>query len=573
MRSLDFNKKKVLLWLHKGEGVIMKMKKLWLFLVLSLFSEFLIAKSVRFKDINVESEFSLLLQNLRERGGAREPISKQDIELSLQRLTGEILGEIKEEFISQANQDILFEIVMSKMPEIVSALHGRRDITPNDILKKFNEIAQQSLELNNQELENLLLNFNAQDVREEKGRHAVAVLTGRQLFMITKDLVNNKMQNITEVVIKDRARVIFNIDLVLPKSNSLVDQVKKMYGEICMMYGLLRVDMLMQILQKTLKSDISYVDIEVAYYDMFGVKLKYLDESLKGWFVSVVADKYSKFLQNSLNDEEIQKIAGSFLEGEVVDYEDIQRQFLKQTKEKYLGRLLSLSSQEQKRIVDLINQELKHKGVAEDQLTTLMNFLDKYSCQDVVVSDMANSTKYVMKSGIDRIINAQRAKKCIEQNGWKLLSIADKCLVCKKRNCSVVATRVDAQSVSVFSLAEVKELVAFTEATGYQDWGVLVKDGYSANVLRDMSSGNLVFIDTEDKSFEVFFADTKYDCVELFWSSMKHLMTSDTSKWVEDRLKYLKDHDEEIVVLPKNSTYDPVDMSFSKVKEEAVKIV
>lgn len=552
----------------------MKIIKLyiWTIVAIGLSCNIFPLENVRIKNIKTKSEFSLLLQTLRERGGAREPISREDVEEVLRRLTGEKLAELQEAYVLQANQEILFEIVMAKMPEIALSLQGGRDITSLDILKKFNEMSGTSVELEGAFLEDLLLNFKAEIFSEKKEEHIIAVLTGRQLFMVTKDLVNNKVQNITEVVVKDRVRALFDVDVVMQKPELLTDRVKKLYGEICMMYGFLRIEMLLQILQKTLKSEIVYPDIEAAYYDMFGVRLKYLDDALKSWFVSVVNYKYREQLQYHISEKELKNLAALFLEGEVVDYEDIQRQFLQQTKGNKLGKLLSLSQIEQERVVDVTNQELAYKGLPEERLATLMNFLERYSCTQEVLTDIKNSTKYVMKSGIDRVINAQRAKKCIEQNGWDLLSVADKCLACKKRDCIVIATRVHAQSVPVFSFDEVKQLVAFTEATGYQDWGVLIKNGYSANVLRDISSGKLVFIDTEDKSFEVFFAETKFDCVEMFLGSMRHLMTPDAIRWVEERLKYLKDHDEEVVILPRNSIYDPADMSFLKVKEEAERL-
>lgn len=549
----------------------MKKIKIWTFLAVIFWFSFetLSIQEVRIKNINKKSEFSLLLQAIRERGRDREVITKQDVGDVLVQLTGEILGEVDETFISEANQEILFEAVMAKMPELTLELQGRRSVMPDEILKKFNNITNQSVQLSDKGLENLLLNFNAEVFSERKGERSIAVLTGRQLFMITKDLVNNKIQNITEAIIKDRCRAIFNIELILQDEDLLVEKIKVLYGEICVLYGFLRINMLLQILQKTLNQNILYADIEAAYYDMFGVKLKYLHVSLKTWLTAVVDYKYKQHLQYHLSDDDARKMAVFFSEKEIVDYDDIQRQFLKQTKENSSGKLLSLSIGEQIRVVDLVNQEIKHKGFAEEQLVVFMDFLKTYSCSDNIISDMRNSTKYVIKSGIDRVINAQRAKRCIEQNGWKFLTIADKCFVCKKRDCAVIATRVSAQSVPVFSLSEIKELVAFTEATGYQDWGVLIKNGYSANVLRDIESGKLVFIDTEDKSFEVFFAETKYDCVELFLNVMRHLMTPDAIKWVESRLEDLKGNDEEIIILPKNSTYDPVGLNFSKVKEEA----
>lgn len=547
--------------------------RLWMFLALCLFGEKLTAHDPRVKNINAESEFSLLLQNIRNRAGARDVISREDIKDSLLQLTGEILGEMPEAFVLKANQEILFEIVMLKMPELVSALYGGRDITSVDILKKFNEIEGKSVELAEQELKDLMLNFKACVLRDQKDKYGVAVLTERQVFMIAKDLVNNKIQNITDIVIKDRARAILGLEIVSPDLHALVEQVQNVYGQISMMYGFLRIDMLLQILQKTLKPTVLYADIEAAYYDMFGIRLKHVDQALISWFGSVVNDRYKQHVRSSLTEGDVSQIAASFLKGETVDYEDIQRQFLKQTKEKYLGQLLSLSAEEQQLVVDLVNEELAYKASSGEQLINLKIFLEKYSCTSAVMAEIKNSSKYVIKNGIDRIINAQRAKKCIEVHGWRHISIADKCLVCKKRDCAVIATRVDAQTVSVFSFDEVKELVAFAEVTGYQDWGVLIQKGYSANVLKDMKTEKLVFIDTEDKSFEVFFATSKYDCVELFFGSMQHLMTPEASKWVADRLKYLKDHDEEIVILPKNNMYDPEDVNFVKVKEEAAKLL
>lgn len=74
------------------------------------------------------------------------------------------------------------------------------------------------------------------------------------------------------------------------------------------------------------------------------------------------------------------------------------------------------------------------------------------------------------------------------------------------------------------------------------------------------------------KSFELFFADTKHDCVEPLLNVMEHLMTSSTLLWAENRLKDFKLHDKEIVTFLKNSAYDPAGIDFAKVKEEAGKV-
>jgi hypothetical protein len=170
---------------------------------------------------------------------------------------------------------------------------------------------------------------------------------------------------------------------------------------------------------------------------------------------------------------------------------------------------------------------------------------------------------------INRIINAERARACIEQHNFDRLGVPRKYVATHykwgDRFVKVYAQEVQfaEQDAQTFTLEEVQQLVAFSEKTHFCDWGF--SDSFF-NWKRN-KDGKIICIDTENASF-------KYGYGPLgLRSLLNQPMTEQAHAWLEERIAYWDEHQDELrdiknKRLSQNTYYDRSDIDFETVKKQ-----
>ncbi len=144
--------------------------------------------------------------------------------------------------------------------------------------------------------------------------------------------------------------------------------------------------------------------------------------------------------------------------------------------------------------------------------------------------------------GIERLINAERLRKCIEIHNLFCLKVPRKYVYRINDEIFVFAECIGGGSVGNnvsnrdLTLEEIKQLTILIEETGFSDI-------HSDNIIRD-NENKLVFIDTESKSFSMGWG-LKSKCIELLSQGFrggfgeyfigKGKMTTEAQAWLKTR--------------------------------------
>lgn len=213
-------------------------------------------------------------------------------------------------------------------------------------------------------------------------------------------------------------------------------------------------------------------------------------------------------------------------------------------------------------------------NIDSEKYPEFSKFVKKYRCSKEVED---NQNEHHLKgSDIERIINAERMKRCIEKNKLHHLRVADKCL------CQTDLGKLEVLSQNVefkkynrktkLSLNEVKDLVKLAEETGFRDW--------IGNFDWDVND-QITFYDTESNSYLIGMVrgvegrDLPAHCKFNFVASLavyQHAMEPEAKKWFFNRLNEVLESDDGVMPvapLPKNTKYDNGnDLNFDQVKKE-----
>lgn len=189
---------------------------------------------------------------------------------------------------------------------------------------------------------------------------------------------------------------------------------------------------------------------------------------------------------------------------------------------------------------------------------------------------------FIKGAAFDRLINAERMKRCIEMNYLDCLSVAQKYLYKNGDFWGVAALRVDTQDcLLALSLAEVQQLFILAMETGYRDWKFHcdIHQKQYRNLMYD-KQGCIVCIDTEDLSFEIIGhchywpTVVPHDCKANYAMSLlyhKDYMQPEAKAWIENKVvEVLKQADAftKCLSLPLNTKYDDPNINIKSVKKE-----
>ena len=212
--------------------------------------------------------------------------------------------------------------------------------------------------------------------------------------------------------------------------------------------------------------------------------------------------------------------------------------------------------------------------------------LDQLSLKDRMINHYQNSLFIVIKGQtFDRLVNAERMRKCIECHHLDLLTVSQKYLYRDGSSWGVAALQADTQDCAVnLSLPEVKQLFTLAMETGYRDWKLDLgaDDKDYRNFFYD-ENGCIICIDTEDLSFRVMGHDhvwpqyVPHTCKANNAMSMlyyKDCMQPEAAAWVTKKAEeILKSSDafKECLSLPFNTQYDDPALNIEKVKSDFAK--
>jgi hypothetical protein len=199
----------------------------------------------------------------------------------------------------------------------------------------------------------------------------------------------------------------------------------------------------------------------------------------------------------------------------------------------------------------------------------LAKFINKFRCSTEVEE---NQAKHYLKSDeLERIINAERMKRFVEENNLYHLRVADKCLCRRGNGLEVLSQKVKfREHDSQLTLSQTQQLALLAENTGFRDW--------NGNIGWDVNS-KLTFFDTEDYAFYLGRIKGNQEknipdqCKLVFFANIPFYnhMEPDAQVWFKERLNTLLNSEEgtiEASILPFNEQYDDSSINFEKVKVE-----
>jgi hypothetical protein len=192
---------------------------------------------------------------------------------------------------------------------------------------------------------------------------------------------------------------------------------------------------------------------------------------------------------------------------------------------------------------------------------------------------VSNLPNFFLKgSDINRIINAERARRCIEINNLDQLDVPRKYLGKIGDLWRVFAEKIKPLTESrVISLLEIQQLTTLAEETGFRDWN-------EDNWRYDKNNSKFTCIDTEDNSFAigrirgVEGMDLPFHCKANYVMSLltfEEYMEPKAQEWLIHRIEELINSPEGIAEdkpLFANKKYDDPEIDFEKVKEEFEKL-
>ena len=209
--------------------------------------------------------------------------------------------------------------------------------------------------------------------------------------------------------------------------------------------------------------------------------------------------------------------------------------------------------------------------------------LEQLSLKDRMINHYQNSSYIIVKGqSFDRLVNAERMRKCIELNNLDLLTVSQKYLYRDGNSWGVAALQADTQDrVISLSLPEAKQIFTLAMETGYRDWkfNCAVSQKDYRNFFYD-KQGCIVCIDTEDLSFQVTGHNhvwpnyVPHDCKANYAMSMlyyKDCMQPEALAWVTEKVEEIlnsPDAFKEFLSLPLNTRYDDPAINIEKVKHE-----
>lgn len=144
-----------------------------------------------------------------------------------------------------------------------------------------------------------------------------------------------------------------------------------------------------------------------------------------------------------------------------------------------------------------------------------------------------NLALYIKQSKIDRIINQERLRSYLKATGLNYkFKVVNECLSCLNDHIfTVISPKVTASSVDKrLSLKELKDLIKIMLDTNFVDWQI------GDNIIQDQND-NIVFVDTEDRSFNAKFLYDKKNLVE--WQ-LKTIISRDLEKFDEQAQAWIK---------------------------------
>ncbi len=168
---------------------------------------------------------------------------------------------------------------------------------------------------------------------------------------------------------------------------------------------------------------------------------------------------------------------------------------------------------------------------------------------------------FLKNTDIDRIINAERMRRCIEIHNLDQLDVPQKYLGKVGNTWRVFAENINSPRGKIISLKETQQLAKVAEETGFSDWRT--NWNYDDN-------NKFVCIDTENSSFYCW-RDCKLDSLITLWRHFHTHMEKEAQGWLVRRIEELENSPEgkaQITSLNINTKYDDPDIDFEKVKEE-----
>lgn len=157
---------------------------------------------------------------------------------------------------------------------------------------------------------------------------------------------------------------------------------------------------------------------------------------------------------------------------------------------------------------------------------------------------------YVKSSQFDRVINAYRMQNFLTQNNISTITVPKKYISKVGYKFMVFVEAVDVEGITSITLQEMKDLITCIEGTGYCDL-------HTGNLKRDKTTGKLIIIDTETRSF----CQVRDECFAAFYYYFKDTLTPDALERLEEVYKQYHR-----TTLDEDTQYDG-DIDFSAVKE------
>lgn len=180
---------------------------------------------------------------------------------------------------------------------------------------------------------------------------------------------------------------------------------------------------------------------------------------------------------------------------------------------------------------------------------------------------------YLKGTEIERIINAERMRVCIQRYNLDLLDVPKKYVYKIGNHWRVFSQFVPAHPAPPMSLKLVQQLAKLAEETGFRDW----KLNWRYN-----SQGKLVCIDTEDNSFAIGMYRFKNEglpqhCKAQFVTSLmtySKSMTSEAFEWLKNRINTLMNSPEGTTTTPPIydiTTFDDPGINYAHVKQHLLR--
>jgi len=164
---------------------------------------------------------------------------------------------------------------------------------------------------------------------------------------------------------------------------------------------------------------------------------------------------------------------------------------------------------------------------------------------------------------VDRVINAIRLRNYIQEKKFnKNFDVATKYVYEIDGEIHVFAKKIMYSLIKSLTSEEVKQLATLIVDTGFTDFG----GDWCSNIVRDDDTGKIIFIDTENKTFEPLY--NKRYLINRFILNLGMRMKKEDLTWLKKYAKTLgnvNDAASSVSVIVASSMYDDKDIIFKKV--------